>query len=90
MSLEEEASGGYTKILCGRSSYAVYKHEGRFPLSFVKDRFEEGKQDNMVFEAIKEQILPKSLSTIQTIYYQCLHDDREKRPTADEVLAQLK
>ncbi|GJX98655.1 kinase RLK-Pelle-LRR-I-1 family protein [Tanacetum coccineum] len=78
------------EILCGRSTFAVYKHEGRFLNSYVKDRFEEGKQDNMVFEAIKEHILPKSLTTFQTIAYQCLHDDREKRPTADEVLAQLK
>ncbi|PWA86333.1 serine/threonine/dual specificity protein kinase, catalytic domain-containing protein [Artemisia annua] len=77
------------EILCGRSTYPINKNEGLF-LDFVKHSFEEGKQDEMVFEAIKKEIVPKSLLTFQMIAYRCLHDDREKRPTAKEVLAQLK
>ncbi|PWA94195.1 protein kinase-like domain, Concanavalin A-like lectin/glucanase domain protein [Artemisia annua] len=77
------------EILCGRSTYPINKNEGPF-LDSVKHNFEEGKQDEMVFEAIKKQIVPKSLTTFQMIAYRCLHDDKEKRPTAKEVLAQLK
>ncbi|PWA55450.1 serine/threonine/dual specificity protein kinase, catalytic domain-containing protein [Artemisia annua] len=77
------------EILCGRSTYSINKNEGLF-LDFVKHSFEEGKQDEMVFEVIKKQIMPKSLTTFQMIAYRCLHDDRKKRPTAKEVLAQLK
>ncbi|GKF76226.1 protein kinase-like domain, concanavalin A-like lectin/glucanase domain protein, partial [Tanacetum coccineum] len=61
------------EILFGRSTYAVYKQKERFLHSLVKDYYEEGKQDELVFEAIKEQIVPKSLSIFQKIAYQCLH-----------------
>lgn len=56
----------------------------------VKNNFNEGKLDEMVFEGIKEQIAPKSLATFQIIAYQCLHDDNKKRPTSRDVLLQLK
>ncbi|GJX69646.1 protein kinase-like domain, concanavalin A-like lectin/glucanase domain protein [Tanacetum coccineum] len=77
------------EILCGRSTYPINKHEGLF-LDSVKHGVEEGKHDEMVFEAIKKEIVPKSLTTFQMIAYRCLHDDRAKRPKAKEVLAQLK
>ncbi|PWA59352.1 protein kinase-like domain, Concanavalin A-like lectin/glucanase domain protein [Artemisia annua] len=78
------------EILFGRSTYTIYSQKKRFLHSLVKDYFEEGKEDELVFEAIKEQIVPKSLSIFQNIAYQCLHDDRELRPTSKEVLAHLK
>lgn len=78
------------EILCGRSTFAINKHEGQFLPSFIKQRFEKGKHDEVVFEAIKTQIVPKALTAFQTIAFQCLHDNRENRPTAKEVLEQLK
>nr|XP_043612068.1 probable receptor-like protein kinase At2g39360 [Erigeron canadensis] len=56
----------------------------------VKEIFEKGKIDDFVLEAIRKQIQPKALIAFKTIAYQCLHDDREKRPTAKEVLKKLK
>ncbi|XP_076910959.1 putative receptor-like protein kinase At5g18500, partial [Bidens hawaiensis] len=50
---------------------------------------EEEKLGSIVFEDIKGQIDPKSLSTFRVIVSQCLDNDREKRPTAKEVLQQL-
>ncbi|KAD7476992.1 hypothetical protein E3N88_00128 [Mikania micrantha] len=44
----------------------------------------------LVLEQIREQIVPKSLTTFQEIAYQCLHIEREKRPTTKELLTQLK
>ncbi|PWA42931.1 protein kinase-like domain-containing protein [Artemisia annua] len=49
----------------------------------------QGKEDELVFEAIKEHIVPESLTTFQTIAYKCLHEDREKRPTSKEILEQV-
>ncbi|MFS7990886.1 putative protein kinase RLK-Pelle-LRR-I-1 family [Helianthus anomalus] len=78
------------EILCGRSTFAIHKHEGHFLPDFIKNNFEEGKHAEVVFEQIREQIMPQSLTTFQEIAYQCLHLDREKRPTIKKVLMQLK
>nr|XP_043612059.1 uncharacterized protein LOC122583749 [Erigeron canadensis] len=80
------------EILCGRSTFEIHKDKGMYLPGFIKESFKKGKgkHDDLVFEALKEQIVPKALTAFQTIAYQCLHDDREKRPTAKEVLQQLK
>ncbi|KAJ0736309.1 putative protein kinase RLK-Pelle-LRR-I-1 family [Helianthus annuus] len=78
------------EMLCGRSTFEVHKHEGHYLPDFIKNRFQEGNHDEVVFEPIREQIAPKSLVTFQKIAYQCLHHEREKRPTTKEVLMQLK
>ncbi|GKB85631.1 kinase-like domain, phloem protein 2-like protein, partial [Tanacetum coccineum] len=78
------------EILFGRLLVPSIQNYEREPLTTsIKHAFEEGKLDLIVFEGIKEQIVPKSLSTFQMIVSRCLHDDREKRPTATEVLVQL-
>ncbi|XP_071692439.1 uncharacterized protein [Rutidosis leptorrhynchoides] len=43
----------------------------------------------IVFEGIKKQIAPESLSTFRKIVRQCLYENREKRPSAKEVLLGL-
>ncbi|XP_035836110.1 probable serine/threonine-protein kinase At1g01540 [Helianthus annuus] len=77
------------EILCGRSTFAIHKHEGHYLPDFIKNKFEEGKHAEVVFEQIREQIVPQSLTTFQEIAYQCLHLEREKRPTTKEVLVEL-
>ncbi|KAF5790180.1 putative protein kinase RLK-Pelle-LRR-I-1 family [Helianthus annuus] len=77
------------EIFCGRSTFEIWKHEGHYLARFIKNRFDEGKKDEVVFKQIREQIMPKSLTTFQEIAYQCLHYEREKRPTTKKVLAQL-
>ncbi|KAK1408180.1 hypothetical protein QVD17_39815 [Tagetes erecta] len=78
------------EILCGRSTLAIHKYEGHYLPDFIRNNFEKGKHDEIVFEQIKDQIVPKSLTMFQTIAYQCLYREKEKRPTAKEVLVQLK
>ncbi|XP_071742503.1 receptor like protein kinase S.2-like [Rutidosis leptorrhynchoides] len=64
-------------------------------LACVKD-FRESKQfqeflvEEIVLEGIKEQIEAKSLATFGRIAYQCLHEEPEKRPKANEIYMQLK
>ncbi|KAK1427063.1 hypothetical protein QVD17_15746 [Tagetes erecta] len=78
------------EILYGRSTNSIKKHVGEFLSSFVKNKFEEGKLDDVVFDPIRKEIEPKSLFTFQQIAYQCLHPERKKRPSAIIVLTQLK
>ncbi|KAJ0512061.1 putative protein kinase RLK-Pelle-LRR-I-1 family [Helianthus annuus] len=78
------------EMLCGRSTFITHKHEGHYLSDFVRNKFDKGKQDEVVFQQIKEQIERKSLTTFQKIAYRCLHHEREERPTTKEVLMQLK
>ncbi|KAK1413016.1 hypothetical protein QVD17_34706 [Tagetes erecta] len=77
------------EILCGRSLLAICRHEGHLP-DFIRNNFGEGKHDDFVFEQIKEEIVPQSLSIFKKIAYKCIHPEREKRPKMKEVLMQLK
>ncbi|XP_076894037.1 uncharacterized protein LOC143546214 [Bidens hawaiensis] len=78
------------EILCGRSTFAIYKHEGRYLPDFIKNKFKKRKIDEVVFEQIRDRMMPKSLAAFQEIAYRCLHDEREQRPTTKEVLTELK
>nr|XP_043609352.1 uncharacterized protein LOC122581239 isoform X2 [Erigeron canadensis] len=77
------------EILCGRSTFEIRKQKGQYLPGFIKENFEKRKHDDLVFDALKEQIVPKALTAFKTIAYQCLHDDRERRPTAKVVLQKL-
>ncbi|XP_076958659.1 uncharacterized protein LOC143634466, partial [Bidens hawaiensis] len=78
------------EILCGSSTFEIQKHKGHYLPEFIKNLFEEGKHNEVVFEQIREHIEPKSLATFQEIAYECLHHEREKRPTTKRLLTQLK
>ncbi|XP_052619646.1 uncharacterized protein LOC111921387 isoform X1 [Lactuca sativa] len=79
------------EILCGRLCFEESKDQlPRFLTTMFKHRYVEGTVDEIAFEGIKEQIVPKSLSMFQKIAYQCLQREREQRPTSSEVLLQLK
>ncbi|XP_071686634.1 uncharacterized protein [Rutidosis leptorrhynchoides] len=80
------------EILCGRSTFDCKKQDGVHLSVFIKDRFEKGKGklDAIVFEKIKQKIMPEALSVFQMIAYQCLNENSEKRPEAKEVVKQLK
>nr|GEW02386.1 hypothetical protein [Tanacetum cinerariifolium] len=58
------------------------------PLS--KRRFKEGNFSEMVFEGIKQEIVPKSYSSFVNIAYECLRDVGYKQLEAREVVLQLK
>ncbi|XP_071717903.1 uncharacterized protein [Rutidosis leptorrhynchoides] len=77
------------EILCGRLTFET--REGMHLPNFIKQRFQKGKgkHDAVVFEKIKEQIMPEALSVFQMIAYRCLNEKREERPTAKEILEQL-
>ncbi|XP_071717899.1 uncharacterized protein [Rutidosis leptorrhynchoides] len=78
------------EILCGRSTFNIREHEGVYLPVFIKDKIENGLQDDVVFEGIKAQSNPEALNVFQMIAYRCLNEQREERPKANEVVEQLK
>ncbi|GJR15417.1 kinase-like domain, phloem protein 2-like protein [Tanacetum coccineum] len=77
-------------ILCGKLSSEKLDDEYLYLPFLAKHHYHVGKLDKLVFEGIKEQIVPQSYITFARIAFQCLHHMRERRPTADEVVIQLK
>ncbi|GJU65028.1 kinase-like domain, phloem protein 2-like protein [Tanacetum coccineum] len=77
-------------ILCGKLSSEKLDDEYLYLPFLAKHKYHVGKLDKLVFEGIKEQIVPQSYITFTSIALQCLHHRRERRPTADEVVIQLK
>ncbi|XP_071719511.1 receptor-like protein kinase HERK 1 [Rutidosis leptorrhynchoides] len=75
------------EMLCGRAAH-TYRDSQPFA-SVVKHHVEEGKIDDIVFKEFDKQIEVESFDIFFSIAYQCIDDDREKRPTASQVLQQL-
>ncbi|KAI3512287.1 hypothetical protein L1887_19602 [Cichorium endivia] len=75
------------EMLCGR---LAYQEGSGFLGPLAANACEEGKVDDIVFKGIKKHVAPKSLTTFQSIALQCLHPNREERPTTGEVLRRLK
>lgn len=77
-------------ILCGKLSSEKLDDEYLYLPFLAKHHYQVGKLDKLVFEGIKEQIETQSFITFARIAYQCIHHRRERRPTAKEVVIQLK
>nr|GEU90918.1 protein kinase-like domain, phloem protein 2-like protein [Tanacetum cinerariifolium] len=77
-------------IMCGKISSVEIDDDYLYLPFLAKSRYQVGKLDELVFEGIKEQIVPQSFAIFSRIAYQCLDHRREKRPTAGEVIIQLK
>ncbi|GJZ83059.1 kinase-like domain, phloem protein 2-like protein, partial [Tanacetum coccineum] len=77
-------------ILCGKLSSEKLDDEYLYLPFLAKYHYHVGKLDKLVFKGIKEQIVPQSYITFTRIALQCLHHRRERRPTAHEVVIQLK
>ncbi|GKA88574.1 kinase-like domain, phloem protein 2-like protein [Tanacetum coccineum] len=77
-------------VLCGKLSSEKLDDEYIYLPFLAKYHYHVGKLDKLVFEGIKEQIVPESYITFTRIALQCLHHMRERRPTANEVVIQLK
>ncbi|GJW30434.1 kinase-like domain, phloem protein 2-like protein [Tanacetum coccineum] len=77
-------------ILCGKLSSEKLDDEYLYLPFLAKQHYHVGKLDELVFEGIKEQIVPQSYSTFTRIALRCLHHMRERRPTIGEVIIQLK
>ncbi|GJS76379.1 kinase-like domain, phloem protein 2-like protein, partial [Tanacetum coccineum] len=77
-------------ILCGKLSSEKLDDEYLYLPFLAKQHYHVEKLDELVFEGIKEQIVPQSYTTFTRIALHCLHHMRERRPMAGEVIIQLK
>ncbi|KAL9999209.1 putative protein kinase RLK-Pelle-CrRLK1L-1 family [Helianthus debilis subsp. tardiflorus] len=79
------------EMLCGRLALAegCEDHSQSLGPSAVRYYNEEGNLDKMIFEGIKEQITPQSLTTFQTVAIQCIEVDMDDRPNINELIIQL-
>ncbi|XP_076916899.1 uncharacterized protein LOC143576758 [Bidens hawaiensis] len=78
------------EILCGRSACLEdVKGHNPFIDDFVKIHFQAERLEEIVFEGIKKHILLKSFAAFQRVAFLCLHEKREERPTASDVVEQL-
>ncbi|KAJ0735788.1 putative protein kinase RLK-Pelle-CR4L family [Helianthus annuus] len=77
--------------MCGKLAWTegCENHSQSLGPSAVRYYNEEGNLDKMIFEGIKEQITPQSLTTFQMIAIQCLQVDWFKRPAIDQIIIQL-
>lgn len=78
------------EIMFRRLAYSKEFAKDDFLGPLIKRLYKEGKLDEMVFEGTSEQIAQQSLTIFRRIAIQCLHEKREERPTAREVVIQLK
>ncbi|MFS7990821.1 putative protein kinase RLK-Pelle-WAK family [Helianthus anomalus] len=79
------------EIMCGRLAGVdgcENKSQSLGPLA--KQYYEQGNLIELVFEDIKKQVVPESLTTFADIAYKCLNEDINKRPKASEIVIQLK
>ncbi|KAJ0735725.1 putative protein kinase RLK-Pelle-LRR-I-1 family [Helianthus annuus] len=73
------------EMMCGR-----IQDPHKNLVDLVKRYHKEGRVVELVFEGIRDKIVPKSLIAFVNIACECLNDEREKRPTASKVVLQLK
>ncbi|GKC42583.1 kinase-like domain, phloem protein 2-like protein [Tanacetum coccineum] len=76
-------------IMCRKISSVELDNEYLYLPFLAKSRYQVGKLEELVFEGIKEQIVPHSFAIFSRIAYQCILERRERRPTAGEVIIQL-
>ncbi|KAI7746097.1 hypothetical protein M8C21_024662, partial [Ambrosia artemisiifolia] len=80
------------EMLCGRTA-CLHGQEELVNLvirHYIEDHYDKREYDWLVFEGIKDKIEPNSLIAFVRIAYQCLNNKREDRPTASEVVLDLK
>ncbi|KAF5784124.1 putative protein kinase RLK-Pelle-CrRLK1L-1 family [Helianthus annuus] len=79
------------EMLCGRLAWeeGCTDHSQSLGPFVVRYYNEVGNLEKMIFEGIKEQITPKSLTTFQMIAIQCVHVDWFERPDIDQIIIQL-
>ncbi|GKD52440.1 kinase-like domain, phloem protein 2-like protein, partial [Tanacetum coccineum] len=74
------------EMLCGRFVIEDKNSKAQNLAQLVKHHYKEGSVNEIVFEPAKKQMAPRSLTIFQDIAYQCIHEERTERPTADNVL----
>ncbi|KAD4179955.1 hypothetical protein E3N88_28546 [Mikania micrantha] len=81
----------FFEILFGRMVFPQEKSGNKRMLDYlVKSvKSQSTRVEELVFEELKKHIVQKSFTIFRRIAIQCLHEKREERPTAGDVLEEL-
>nr|XP_043611967.1 serine/threonine-protein kinase PBL27-like [Erigeron canadensis] len=78
------------EVLCGRPAYVQdYNDISRSLSALARKCYEEKKLDTIIHPGIRETISPKSLERFSAIAYQCLHLNREERPSMEKIAQEI-
>ncbi|KAK1430756.1 hypothetical protein QVD17_13733 [Tagetes erecta] len=77
------------EVLCGRLCISNYKDEYQPLVGLVRQRYEQNKLNEIIFDHIRDQINPDSLKVFASIAYKCLQRDHEERPTMTQIVKEL-
>ncbi|XP_076927895.1 putative receptor-like protein kinase At5g39000 [Bidens hawaiensis] len=78
------------EVLCGRlAMIGKYEDERRFLSRLVKLHQEKGMLHTIIIPDLLDQMKPYSLEVFSNIAFQCLNEDRKKRPTMNFVVKGL-
>ncbi|KAL8249174.1 hypothetical protein R6Q59_006042 [Mikania micrantha] len=78
------------EVLCGRLCFMNVNDEQRFLAPLARRYYDKGKLHEIINLVMKEQLNPGCLNRISEITYQCVLNDREKRPSMGVVAMKLK
>ncbi|KAL8249172.1 hypothetical protein R6Q59_006040 [Mikania micrantha] len=78
------------EVLCGRLCFMNVNNERRFLAPLARRYYAKGKLHEIINPVMKEQLNPGCLNRISETAYQCLLNDREKRPSMGVVAMKLK
>lgn len=77
------------EVLCGRLGYINVNSEQRFLAPLAQRYYEEGNIEEIIDPYLKTEVDQSSLSMFSDIAYQCLQNDRGRRPSVSLVLQKL-
>ncbi|XP_076940079.1 calcium/calmodulin-regulated receptor-like kinase 1 [Bidens hawaiensis] len=78
------------EVLCGKLCFMNVNDKQKMLAPLVKSYYEKGNLHEIIDPSMKQQLHSNSLNKIAKIGYQCLLNDREKRPQMGLVLKNLK
>nr|XP_043611970.1 serine/threonine-protein kinase Nek1-like [Erigeron canadensis] len=78
------------EVLCGRLA-CVQDHSDirKWLAALARKCYEEKKLDTIIHSGIRKTISPKSLERFSAIAYQCLHINREERPSMAKIAEEI-
>ncbi|KAL9993910.1 putative protein kinase RLK-Pelle-CrRLK1L-1 family [Helianthus debilis subsp. tardiflorus] len=77
------------EVLCGRLCTGEDADGFLLSCSSAQKYYKENRLDEIVDPSIKGKMNLNSMNRFADIAYRCLHDDREQRPTMDQVVTEL-
>ncbi|MFS7923075.1 putative protein kinase RLK-Pelle-LRR-I-1 family [Helianthus anomalus] len=77
------------EVLCGKLCFEYSNGKIQIFVPVWKESYGQNKLQEIIFDALKQQMDQYSLKTYSDIAFKCLHGSREERPTMPHVVEEL-